>query len=106
MQGLRIDERRKLVFVDGVAVHVSGKEFALLRLLASDSGRVYSCGEILEAVWNGRRRASRSDVRQVIYQLRRRIEIDPASPRWVRTASGFGYFISDYTNDGEEVPGD
>lgn len=86
-----IDDRRKLVFIEGKRLQLSPKEFALLSLLALDPGRVVSNEEIVAFLWADRSDATVSDVRQSIYLLRKRIEKDPKNPRWIRTVSGFGY---------------
>lgn len=101
MQGLYIDDRRKIVLVNGAPVRLSAKEFDLLKLLASDRGRVFSSTEIIERVWRDSGRATRSDVRQAIYLLRRRIENDPHDPRWILTVKGFGYALGDDAGDDE-----
>lgn len=86
-----IDDRQKLVFIEGERLQLSRKEFELLSLLALDPGRVVSNEEIVACLWAGRSDATVSDAKQSIYLLRRRIEKDPKNPRWIQTVSGFGY---------------
>ncbi len=86
-----IDDDRKEVVVRGRAVALSPKEFELLRLLASRPGRVFSTEEILAAVWPDRDAAAAEDVKKYVHMLRNKIERDPADPKIVVTARGFGY---------------
>ncbi len=86
-----IDDRQKLVFIEGERMHLSRKEYALLTLLAADPGRVFSNKEIVACLWADRSDATVSDAIQSIYLLRKRIEKDPKNPRWIQTANGFGY---------------
>ncbi len=86
-----IDDDRKEVVVRGRAVALSPKEFELLRLLASRPGRVFSTEEILAAVWPDRDAAAAEDVKKYVHMLRNKIERDPADPKVVVTARGFGY---------------
>ncbi|HEX6971185.1 MAG TPA: winged helix-turn-helix domain-containing protein, partial [Limnochordia bacterium] len=67
------------------------KEYELLRLLASQPGRVFSTAEILRAVWPERCDVSGlEDVKKYIYFLRRRLH-DHSHPLIVQTVRGFGY---------------
>ena len=61
---IRIDDRAKTVTVDGQVVALSPREYDLLKLLATDPGRVFSSEEIIAGVWAGSSRAAASDVKQ------------------------------------------
>jgi DNA-binding response OmpR family regulator len=86
-----IDDDRKQALVRGQPVALSPKEFDLLRLLASRPGKVFSTDEILAAVWPDRDAAAAEDVKKYVHMLRNKIEQDPAEPRIIVTARGFGY---------------
>jgi two-component system KDP operon response regulator KdpE len=88
---LEIDERAKSVSIHGEPVALSPKEFYLLKLLASDSGRVFTNEEIIVELWGGDSRATGADVKQYVYQLRSKIERDPHMPQWIQNVKGFGY---------------
>lgn len=88
---LQIDDLSKRVFINGAEIKLSPKEYELLRLLASEPGRVFSNEEILQAVWVGRQWATAQDVKQYIYFLRKKLEDDPEQPRYIITVRGFGY---------------
>ncbi len=86
-----IDDERKEVRVRGEPVSLSPKEYELLRLLASRPGRVFSTDEILAAIWPEREAGAVEDVKKYVHMLRGKIERDPAEPRIIVTARGFGY---------------
>jgi len=88
---LEIDDALKEVTVRGLRVHLSPKEYGLLRLLASRPGEVVSDKEILAALWQGQPFATAQDVQKYIYLLRRKLESDPKNPELILTARGFGY---------------
>jgi DNA-binding winged helix-turn-helix (wHTH) protein len=94
MPDLVVDNLGKRVFLQGVEVKVSPKEYELLRLLASEPGRVFSNEEILQTVWAGRQWATAQDVKQYIYFIRKKIEADPENPQFIVTVRGFGYKLN------------
>lgn len=92
--GLVIDDDRKEVHVGGRRVPLSPKEYGLLKLLASDPGRVFSSDEILAELWGDSPYATVQDVQKFIYLLRKKIETDAKDPKIVLTARGFGYRLA------------
>jgi DNA-binding response OmpR family regulator len=91
---LEIDDAQKRVRVRGREVALSPKEYELLKLLASQPGRVFSDEEIIRHVWPEGGLASSTDVRRYIYLLRQKIEADPKNPTLVLTVPGFGYKLA------------
>ena len=87
----QIDDRAKTVTLNGRAVRLSPKEYQLLKLLASDPGRVFSNEEIVRHLWSRGTEASANDVKQYIHLLRNKIKDDPTHPRCIETVKGFGY---------------
>ena len=88
---LRIDDNAKQVTVDQKKIRLSRKEYALLSLLASDPGRVFSSEEIVGHLWAGKGAAGSNDAHQYIFLLRKKVEADPKQPQIIRTVAGFGY---------------
>jgi DNA-binding response OmpR family regulator len=72
-------------------IHLRPKEFALLSLLASDPGRVFSRTELVDRVWGPAYRGGARTVDVHIRWLRAKIEEDPAHPAHVITVRGTGY---------------
>jgi DNA-binding response OmpR family regulator len=89
--GIELDRAAHRVTKDGADIHLRPKEFALLALLASDSGRVFSRDELVELVWGPRYRGSSRTVDVHIRWIRAKLEADPARPRHVVTVRGAGY---------------
>jgi len=92
---LRIDRAQKRVFRDdGSLVELSPKEYALLVLLASDPGRVFSDEEIRQHVWPNGHGVTRKDVTHYIYLLRRKLERQGVSAEIIENVRGHGYRLS------------
>jgi len=92
---LRIDLDAHAVFFDGRAVQLTPHEYALLSLLARNEGKLLTHQTILREVW-GRAYADESHYLHVyVSQLRRKLEPDPARPRYILTEPGAGYRLVD-----------
>jgi DNA-binding response OmpR family regulator len=91
---LEINDAEKRVRLGEKEIALSPKEYELLKLLASQPGRVFSDEEIIRHVWPEGGLASATDVKRYIYLLRHKIEADPKNPRLVLTVPGFGYKLA------------
>jgi two-component system KDP operon response regulator KdpE len=93
--GLSIDLEKRVVSVDGRAVQLTPHEFALLRVLARNPGKLLTHTTLLREVW-GRGYGEESHYLHVyVSQLRRKLEPDPARPRYILTEPGAGYRLAD-----------
>jgi two-component system KDP operon response regulator KdpE len=90
---ITIDDRCKLVYVEGIQKRLTPKEYALLRLLAGDVGKVVTSAEIITRLWPENTRATTSDVKQFVLLLRKKIERDPHHPTHIMNAKGSGYYL-------------
>jgi len=89
--GLRIDLEKQSVHLDGALVQLTPHEFALLRALARSPGKLMTHSALLREVW-GRAYGDESHYLHVyVSQLRRKLETDPARPRYILTEPGAGY---------------
>ena len=86
-----LDPRTRSVTVDGLAVGMAPREFDLLRHLMANAGRVLRREEIMDAVWDPNWFGSTKTLDVHVAWLRRKIEPDPASPRYILTARGVGF---------------
>jgi two-component system KDP operon response regulator KdpE len=86
-----IDLRRYLVFRGGHEVHLTPTEFDLLRVLASEAGRVLTHRQLLERVWGNYAAENSQQLRVYINYLRRKLEADPRHPQLIVTEPGVGY---------------
>ena len=92
---IRIDRARHEVTVDRAPVHLTPIEFRLLALLARHAGKVLTHRQLLHDVWGPRSTHQTHYLRVHMAALRRKIEVDPARPRWITTEAGVGYRLRD-----------
>ena len=88
---LRIDELRHEVLLDGKQVDLTPSEFKLLSALATYPGRVYSRFELINRVQGTDFEGYERTIDAHVKNLRRKLEADPANPRYVQTVHGVGY---------------
>jgi two-component system KDP operon response regulator KdpE len=90
---LAIDLEMRMVTVRGDSVHLTPKEFDVLRLLITEQGRPVTHRKILQIVWGPEYGEETEPVRAVIRQLRKKIEKNPAHPRYILTEPWVGYMF-------------
>ena len=91
--GLKVDDEKKIVTVDGEEVVMTPTEYGIIRLLAREPGRVFSIDQIYEEVWNEPSYDSNNTVAVHIRRIREKIEINPKNPRYLKVVWGIGYKI-------------
>jgi DNA-binding response OmpR family regulator len=95
IHGLEVDPAKRRVRVDGRDVELTDQEFRLLHLLSSHAGIVFSREALLGKIWRGDTFVTVRSVDTLVKRLRRRIESDPANPRYLLTVWGVGYKFAD-----------
>lgn len=93
--GLRIDPSRREVTRDGREVHLTPIEYKLLLLLARNAGRVLTHRQIIKEIWGTAYAGQSHHVRVHMAELRKKIEPDPARPKFLTTEPGVGYRLRD-----------
>jgi two-component system KDP operon response regulator KdpE len=88
---LRIDLDKRAVTVAGELVSLTPIEYDLLRLLAANEGKLMTHPTILREIWGPAYREESNYVHVYISHLRRKIEPDPARPRYLLNQPGVGY---------------
>jgi two-component system, OmpR family, KDP operon response regulator KdpE len=88
---LTIDLAAKQVTVDGAVVRLTPTEWALLSELVRAPGRLVGQRQLLQSVWGPAYEKETHYLRVYMAQLRRKLEPDPARPRYLRTEPGMGY---------------
>ena len=88
---IRMDLERREVTVDGRTVHLTPKEYDTLHYLLAHVGKLVTHTALLRAVWGPEYADSRPYLHVFVGQLRRKIEPDPAHPRYIVTEPGVGY---------------
>lgn len=91
---LRIDLARRRVTLAGETVHLTRTEYNLLFELASHQNQVLLHAQLLTAVWGPEYRDDLDYLRAYIRYLRRKLEPDPANPRYIVTYQGVGYMLA------------
>jgi DNA-binding response OmpR family regulator len=95
IHGIDIDLARRRVRIDDRDVELTDQEFRLLHLLATHAGIVFSREALLTRIWRGDTYVTVRSVDTLVKRLRRRIESDPAHPRFLLTVWGVGYKFAD-----------
>ncbi len=87
----RIDLESRLVQVDEREIHLSPKEFDLLIFFVRNSGKVLTHRTLLANIWGGNYVDQTEYLRVFVRHLRKKIESDPAKPRYILTEPWVGY---------------
>jgi DNA-binding response OmpR family regulator len=93
---LRIDERKKEVWVDARQKKISKKEYELILFLYKNAGNICSREEIIQAVWPESKDPSAisdATIDQLIHRLREKVEPEPAKPTRIVSKKAFGYML-------------
>lgn len=89
--GVVLDDRTKTVTVEGENVALTPTEYAILHLLMTNPGKVFSTKLLYESVWQEAALGSEGAVAVHIRHLREKIEINPSEPRYLKVVWGQGY---------------
>jgi two-component system, OmpR family, KDP operon response regulator KdpE len=90
---LRMDFARRLAFVGPEELHLTPTEYRLLAMLMQHAGTVLTHNELLRGVWGPGHDRDAQYLRVYVGQLRRKLEPEPARPRYLITEAGVGYRI-------------
>jgi two-component system KDP operon response regulator KdpE len=88
---LRIDLEKRTVTMAGEPVSLTPIEYDLLRLLAENQGKLLTHPMILRAIWGPAFQEESNYLHVHVSHLRRKIEPDPARPRYILNQAGVGY---------------
>ena len=93
---LMIDTESHRVVLNGNEITLTSKEYDLLMHFARAPGRVFTRGQLLEAIWGTSFEGYEHNVNTHINRLRAKLEVDPTQPEYVLTVRGVGYrFVSE-----------
>lgn len=93
--GLSIDMEKRLVYLEGEELHVTPMEYSLLALFFRNMGKVLTTQYILNEIYGAGYGRDTQALRALMAGLRRKIEKNPAKPRYVLTEIGVGYRLVD-----------
>lgn len=88
---LEINFEKRLIRLEGKEIHLTQIEYQLLTLLAENSGKVLTYGYIMNAIWGPYMDNNNQILRVNMANIRRKIEQNPAQPKYVFTEIGIGY---------------
>jgi two-component system KDP operon response regulator KdpE len=91
-QGLIVDFAHRTVRSGGKEIHLTPTEYDLLCELTRNAGKVLTHRELLQRVWGPDYSAENTYLRTFIRHLRRKLEPNPAQPRFLLNELGVGYF--------------
>ena len=89
--GIELDIKSKTVIIDGEPANLTPTEFLLLKFFMENPDRVFSPKEIYRSVWKDDPLGAENTVTVHIRHLREKIEINPASPDYLKVVWGHGY---------------
>lgn len=93
---VEVDLAQRRVSKNGSMLKLTGKEYALLRLLLTNRDKVLTHAHILKELWGAEAVGKTHYLRVFMMRLRRKIEDEPDSPRYLQTESTIGYrLVSD-----------
>ena len=92
---LEIDIPQRIVTVRGERIKLSPHEFDLLRVLAQNRGKLLTHSALLREVWGPAYQVEAHYLHVYVSHLRKKIEPDPSSPRYILTEPGAGYRLVD-----------
>jgi DNA-binding response OmpR family regulator len=95
-------ESRRLVLPTGEVVNLSVLESRLLYVLMGYPGKAFDSTQLVERVWGYYGEGNNSLLKVLVYRLRRKIEPDPARPRYLLTVDNSGYAFEPGEAGGQE----
>ena len=93
--GLVLDTERRSIVKNGTEIIVTVKEFDLLLFLMKNAGKVFSRENLLNLVWGYDYVGDPRTVDVHIRRIREKIETSPATPEYILTKWGVGYYFAD-----------
>lgn len=100
-----VDFELRQVTVLGEEVHLAPKEFEVLKQLIANQGKPLTHRRLLQAVWGPDYGEETENLRVVINQLRKKIEKDPARPKYIHTEPWVGYRFAPPKSSAAKAPG-
>ncbi len=92
---LQINFAQRRVFLGDQELRLTATEYQVLAFLAHHAGKIVSHEDLLTMVWGSEYRNELQYLRSYIMNLRKKIERDPANPKYILGKHAFGYYLSD-----------
>lgn len=94
VNGIKLDRMSRTATVDGKVIELTVKEYDIMELLITNTGRVYSRDDLLDIIWGVGYPKDARTVDVHVRRLREKIEADSASPKYIMTKWGVGYYFN------------
>lgn len=95
VDGLEVELEKRKIILNGEEIHFTPIEFKIFALLVRHSGKVLTHNYIIKEVWGGVVGGENQSLRVFMANIRRKIEKQPANPRFLLTEVGVGYRLVD-----------
>ena len=89
--GLQIDFENRSIITENGIFELPPKEFDLLLYCAKHQGKILTKQQIYEEVWGEEYFYDDSNIMAIISRLRKKLEVNPSSPKYIQTVKGIGY---------------
>jgi len=96
---LHIDLVKRMVSVTGETVHLTRKEFSILKMLVSNPGQVITQTQLLRDIWGPTHADDTHYLRNFVGRIRQKLRDDSEEPRYLQTEPGVGYRFIDHRCD-------
>lgn len=93
--GLKVDWEKRRVVLDGRDIHLTQNEYKIVALLAQYAGKVLTYDQIIQHVWGPNAAGDNRILRVNMANIRRKLEQNPAEPRYIFTEIGVGYRMAE-----------
>lgn len=90
-----LDFSKRLLTIDGREIHLTPIEYKIVAFLAQNSGKVITYASIMSNVWGPYADSSNKILRVNMANIRRKLESDPAQPKYIFTEVGIGYRMAE-----------
>jgi two-component system KDP operon response regulator KdpE len=87
----KIDPQQRLVEVNGKGIHLTPKEYDMIQYFLANRGKVLTHRAILTAIWGSNSTEQPEYLRVFIANIRKKLEQDPRSPKYIKTEPWIGY---------------
>ncbi len=96
---LHVDLVKRLVSVKGEPVHLTRKEFSILKMLVTNPGQVITQTQLLREIWGPTHTDDTHYLRNFVGRIRQKLQDDSEEPRYVQTEPGVGYRFIDHRGE-------
>jgi len=94
-EGLTVDLEKRRVILDDQDIHLTQNEYKIVALLAQHAGKVLTYDQIIQHVWGPNAAGDNRILRVNMANIRRKLENNPAEPRYILTEIGVGYRMAE-----------